>query len=144
MSHKTHKRWMQIYAILQTLLSDRGFESRMTSLWVSQWFCIANGSRKLKPWEIKSFVKRFLKKCCKNAVKMPFSNVAPTKQVALTWNSIWTNKMGCGIYIPNIKSLRHLDVCQYSAKCSEKAVFWTFLEFFKRGSHRNDSIDAKF
>ena len=31
------------------LLSDRGFESRMTSLWVSQWFCIANGSRKLKP-----------------------------------------------------------------------------------------------
>ena len=76
-------------------------------------------------------MERFLKKCCKNAVKMPFSNVAPTKQVALASNFIWTNEMGWGIYIPNIKSLRHLEVCQYAAKCSENAVFVTFFGVFK-------------
>ena len=99
----------------------------MRSLWASQWFCIANGGRKLQPREIKSFMEHFLKKCCKNAVKMPFSNVVPTKQVALACNIIWTNQMGWGIYIPNIKTLRHLEVCQYAAKCSKNAIFWTFL-----------------
>ena len=52
--------------------------------------------------------------------------------------------MGWGMCMPNIKSLRHLEVCQYDAKCSENAVFWTFLEFFKRGSYKSDGIDAKF
>ena len=52
--------------------------------------------------------------------------------------------MGWHIYIPNIESLHHLEVCQYAAKCSKNAIFWTFLEFFKHGSLKNYSINAKF
>ena len=70
--------------------------------------------------------------------------MAPTKMTALTRNFRWTNGSKCIVYIPNIKSVRHLEVCQYAAKCSENAVFFTFLELFKRGSHKNDSIDVKF
>ena len=40
----------------------------MTLLWVSQWFGIANVSRKLKPRVIKSFTERFLKKLLKMAL----------------------------------------------------------------------------
>ena len=65
----------------------------MTLLWVSQWFGIANVSRKLKPRVIKSFTERFLKKCCKNAVKMPFSNVAPIKRPAFEVYQISTNSL---------------------------------------------------
>ena len=52
--------------------------------------------------------------------------------------------MGWDIYILNIKSLRHPEVCQYAAKCSKNAIFWTFLDFFKHGSFKNESINAKF
>ena len=108
----------------------------MTLLWVYQWFGIANVSRKLKPRVTKCFTERFLKKCCKNAVKMPFSHVAPTKHVALTLNFIWTIQIGWGMYIPNFKSLRHLEVRQYAAKCCKNA-------FFVHGSHENRSIFLK-
>ena len=86
-----------------------------------------------------------------NAVKKPFFgliwvflHVAPRKMTALTRDFRWTYWSKCIVYIPNIKSVRHLEVCQYAAKCSENAFFFTFLEFFKRGSRNNDSIDAKF
>ena len=86
-----------------------------------------------------------------NAVKMrffglfwSFLNVAPTKVTALTRNFRWTYWSMCIVNIPNVKSLHHLDVCQHAAKCSENAVFVTFFEYLKRGSHKNDSIDAKF
>ena len=58
----------------------------MTLLWVSQWFGIANVSRKLKLRVIKSFKERFLNKYCKNAVKMPFLDVAQKIYAVLTLN----------------------------------------------------------
>ena len=57
--------------------------------------------------------------------------MAPTKMTALTRDFRWTYWSKCIVYIPNIKSVRHLEVCQYAAKCSENAVFfllfWSFL-----------------
>ena len=56
-----------------------------------------------------------------------FLNVAPTEVTALKQNFRWTYWSMCIVNIPNVKSLHHLDVCQHAAKCSENAVFVTFL-----------------
>ena len=79
---------------------------------------------------------QYAAKCSEKAVFFGliwgFLHMAPRKMTALTRNSKWTYWSKCFVYIPNPKSLRHLEVCQYAAKCSENAGFFYFFGIFKK------------